>query len=210
MEELLAFQSQNLPILFLDTTNFNIHISRSEGQSQKATRCSTIAAASNSANVHVIGCINNLGLIYSEVKQRLYINNLTCDFVKKTLWVAKEKYSWSVILVIDNPPCHLKIKSALDEEFSNDQILRLGPYSSILNPIENVWSIFKAEVKRKLAENSQEILMRERLTMSIKVYRPQTPKNYINAALAQALCSNFIAGIQGKIMKTLNLEDIFC
>lgn len=92
VEELLAFQSQNLPILFLEETNFNIHISRSEGQSQKTTRCSTIAAASNSANIHVIGCIDNLGLIYSEVRQRLYINNLkTCDFAKKNLVSSQGK-----------------------------------------------------------------------------------------------------------------------
>lgn len=54
-----------------------------------------------------------------------YKSNLICDFVKKALHVTKEKHGQSVILVIDNAPCHSKIKSVLDEkEFSNDQMVR--------------------------------------------------------------------------------------
>lgn len=115
--------------------------------------CGTIAATSKDAKVHVTGCIFNLGLIYNEVRRESYISNLACDFVKKALRVAKEKYGRSVKLVIDNEPCHSKVESVHDEEeFSDGPILRLGPYSPMLIPIENVWSIFKNEVKRKLTE----------------------------------------------------------
>ena len=44
VQKLLEYQGQNLPILFMDETNFNIHISRSEGRSVRGTRC-TVAAA---------------------------------------------------------------------------------------------------------------------------------------------------------------------
>ncbi len=69
VENLLRLQSENLPMCFMDESNFNIHISRSEGRSRRGTRCSTVAAGSKGANIHVIGCISNLGLIYHEVRR---------------------------------------------------------------------------------------------------------------------------------------------
>ncbi|PSN58050.1 hypothetical protein C0J52_02062 [Blattella germanica] len=38
-----------------------------------------------------------------------------------------------------------------EEEFSNHRLLRLSPYSTMLNPIESVWSCLKAAVKRNLS-----------------------------------------------------------
>ena len=45
-ESFLLYQSKNIPILFMDETNLNIHVSRDFGCSLKGTRCSTLAAAS--------------------------------------------------------------------------------------------------------------------------------------------------------------------
>ena len=58
VQTLLDYQGQNLPILFMDETNFNIHISRSKCRSVRGTRCTVAAAASKGANIHVIGCIS--------------------------------------------------------------------------------------------------------------------------------------------------------
>ena len=44
--ELLKYQGENVPIIYMDETNFNIHISRKEGRSRRGTRCSTVAAGS--------------------------------------------------------------------------------------------------------------------------------------------------------------------
>lgn len=46
VEKLLSYQSRNMPICFMDESNFNVHISRSLGRSVKGTRCTTIAAGS--------------------------------------------------------------------------------------------------------------------------------------------------------------------
>ena len=67
MQTLLDYQGQNLPILFMNETNFNSHISCSEGRSVRGTHCTVAAAASKGANIHVIGCISTLGLIHHEV-----------------------------------------------------------------------------------------------------------------------------------------------
>ena len=67
--DLLYYQSLNLPILFMDETNFNLHVSRSEGRSLRGKRCTTVAAGSRGANVHVIGCISSMGMIYHQIRR---------------------------------------------------------------------------------------------------------------------------------------------
>ena len=38
-----------------------------------------------------------------------------------------------------------------EQEFRGAEFLRLRPYSAPLNPIEEVWSVLKAKLKRRLA-----------------------------------------------------------
>ena len=65
--------------------------------------------------------------------------------------------SW-VVIVLDNAPCHSHIEEVLADEFRRNHVLRLAPYSPMLNPIENIWSVVKADVKSNLAEHLQEML----------------------------------------------------
>ena len=53
--------------------------------------------------------------------------------------------------VIDNAPAHARFEQLL-KEHSYVRILRLAPYSYLLNPIELVWSTFKSQVKQQLRE----------------------------------------------------------
>ena len=63
------------------------------------------------------------------------------------------------MLVIDNAPCHRRTEDVFrDPEFSECHLLRLGPYSPMLNPIENVWSKIKSIAKKELSGRIQEIL----------------------------------------------------
>ncbi|ETP36901.1 hypothetical protein F442_15241 [Phytophthora nicotianae P10297] len=40
------------------------------------------------------------------------------------------------------------------------EVLRLGPYSPMLNPIEGCWNSLKAKMRHFMAERKQEFLMR--------------------------------------------------
>ena len=44
-------------------------------------------------------------------------------------------------LIVDNAPAHARLERFL-EHHENVQILRLDPYSYLLNPIELLWSVF--------------------------------------------------------------------
>lgn len=52
-----------------------------------------------------------------------------------------------VVLICDNAPCHARLERAV-EQVAGLELLRLSPYSPMLNPIENIWSKLKATVKR--------------------------------------------------------------
>ena len=54
-----------------------------------------------------------------------------------------------VVLVCDNAPCHSKVQE-LEVDFPGLTVRRLGPYSPMLNPIENVWSKMKSHIKRHM------------------------------------------------------------
>ena len=65
-------------------------------------------------------------------------------------------------MVVDNAPCHSNIEEVFSEEFLGCEVLRLGPYSPMFNPIEQVWSLIKAYVKQELAAKIVIILAMER------------------------------------------------
>ena len=66
-------------------------------------------------------------------------------------------------MVVDNAPCHSNIEEFFsEEEFPGCEVLRLGPYSPMFNPIEQVWSLIKAYIKQELAAKIVSILAMER------------------------------------------------
>ena len=54
----------------------------------------------------------------------------------------------NLVIVCDNAPCHSRITTVL--ETTGAELLRLGPYSPPLNPIENVRSVLKSLVRSRL------------------------------------------------------------
>ena len=65
----------------------------------------------------------------------------------------------NVVVVCDNAPCHCELEAVFDEEeFEGGQLLRLGPYSAPLNPIEEVWNVTKSYKKQELSQRMPELL----------------------------------------------------
>ena len=209
---LLSYQSGSLPILFMDESNFNLHISRTEGRSRRGTRCTSIAAGSRGSNTHVIGCIGSLGLIHHEIRTGSFNKESAREWLRVCFRKANTVYGRNVVIVIDNAPCHSQIEVVLDEpEFLGNKILRLGPYSPMLNPIENIWSVIKAFVKRELAERIQEILNAERGEASIRASRQSLLESLIRQSLeliTPSLCISCISGIQEKLGDAISLIDM--
>ena len=117
-------------------------------------------------------------------------------------------------MVVDNAPCHSNIEEVFrEEEFLGCEVLRLGPYNPMFNPIEQVWSLIKAYVKQELAAKIMSILAMERRDgLSITKQKARALTSLIEEKLRRVtpeVCIRFIAGIQSKIPAAVALEDVF-
>ncbi|KAG3050831.1 hypothetical protein PC121_g18170 [Phytophthora cactorum] len=95
--------------------------------------------------------------------------DVNAAFVKRIYETVKTSATYreyfvgkKVVIVLDNAPAHNKTKERLEEviaEHGDLELLRLGPYSPMLNPIEGCFSVFKARVKACLAEHRQRMFV---------------------------------------------------
>lgn len=211
VEKLLFFQAGDLPICFMDETNYNVHVSRSEGRSQKGTRCTTVAAGSKGSNIHTIGCMSSCGLIYYETKRGSFRGDQACEWMRLCLRACFMKFGGPIIMVIDNAPCHSKLEVLfIEPEFKNNILLRMSPYSPMFNPMENVWSVAKSWVKRSIATRIVEILQASS-NLSVREYRLCALEELIEEGMrtiTPMMCANFVARIHGKVADAINLVDM--
>ena len=113
-------------------------------------------------------------------------------------------------MVVDNAPCHSNIEEVFsEEEFLGCEVLRLGPYSPMFNPIEQKWSLIQAYVKQELAAKIVSILAMERRA-GLSITRALT--SLIEEELGRVtpeVFNRFIAGIQSKIPAAGALDVVF-
>ena len=206
VQELLAHQSRNVPLLYVDKTNLNIHISRSVGRSLIGRRCTVVASGSN---VYKIGCIGSLGLTHHEIKRGSFRREEAMQWMHICLRNAYSFHKRPVVVVLDSARCHSRIEEILLEDH---KFLRLAPYSSIFNPIEHVWSVVKADVKRNMAENMSDMLNDElRGSLTVTEYRLQFLERFISIGknfIVPDLCCSCVAHIQEKVPGELALKDM--
>ena len=211
--KLLNYQSTGKAILFVDETNFNLHISRRDGRSLKGRRYNVVLAGTQGANIYVIGCIRPHGLVYHEIQRGSFRKESSQSCMRECLRAAKRQYGGPVVMVVDNTPFHSNIEEVFsEEEFLGCEVLRMGPYSPMFNPIEQVWSLIKAYVKQDLAAKILSILAMERRDgLSITKQRARALTSLIEEELGRVtpeVCNRFIAGIQSKIPVAVALEDV--
>ncbi|KAG9399373.1 hypothetical protein AC1031_011764 [Aphanomyces cochlioides] len=98
-----------------------------------------------SAN-NVLYCVHKRGA-YKLIHANKWLRNM--------LRAAREHYGGlqDIMVIADNAPCHSRLNDVFEEEeFSEACLLKLSPYSPMMNPIENLWSSLKAKVKSVLRE----------------------------------------------------------
>ena len=97
-------------------------------------------------------------------------------------------------------------------EFNIHKIIRLAPYSPMLNPIEPVWSVIKAKVKSLLAEDMRRILNEENNPgISKTEFRTRELERLVQIGVSEissGLCNRFIAKVQTLIPNVLNMENM--
>lgn len=149
---------QGKTVVYMDESNVNLFIRRGCGRSRKGTRCSVKAPASKGHNVHIIGAISQTGMVYWE-RRRGSFRKEDCKNWVRCMLRASQCPMGRLVLVCDNAPCHSGLEEVFEEdEFRGAVLLRMGPYSAPLNPIEEVWSVVMADIKRRMSSSMANLL----------------------------------------------------
>ena len=131
--------------IYIDETGMNLHLSRSRGRSEAGRRAARIVCGQRGENMTVILAISDrVGVIYHEIawggvnteRFRLYLENLAI--------ILEEE---PAVLLMDNAPAHRQA-----EALQSHAVKKLAPYSPFLNPIENCFSVYKADLKQRLGQ----------------------------------------------------------
>lgn len=199
-------------LIYIDECNVNLFLRRTSGRSRKGARCSVKAPISKGKNVHVIGAISQTGLVYWERRRGSFTKDDCKDWLRRMLRASGQAME-RLAVVCDNAPCHTGLEEVMDEEeFLGASLIRLGPYSAPLNPIEEVWSVMKASMKRLLAESMPGLLRdpvpHDRTQVE---HRLQHLEGVIDAAvpvITPVLCLNACNHVQRHFAACLALAEL--
>lgn len=196
-------------ICWIDETNFNLFCTRTMGRSLKGTKASIPVMNSRGRNLHLIGSMTEDGVVVFNTRRGSFSSDDCKAWVRTLLERMREQYDVrSIVLVCDNAPCHSGLEAVFQEPaFEGAQILRLAPYSPMLNPIENVWSVVKTTVKRQLREQHHTLVAgnpNSQLTQG--EWRMQLLEQIVQSAVngfPNEYCAGFVREVQRNCMKAL-------
>ncbi|TBU10378.1 reverse transcriptase [Hamiltosporidium tvaerminnensis] len=134
--------------VFLDEVGFAVVTRPSRGRNMRGESAYLSVTAARNRNILVVAAMNKYGLIYHKIHERA----VNCEDFKLSIKEINESCQRQRILtpifVMDNARIHHYRGLNDDEEIASYRIKYLPPYSSFLNPIENVFSVRKNKVIR--------------------------------------------------------------
>ncbi|KAG2898098.1 hypothetical protein PC114_g14421 [Phytophthora cactorum] len=160
-------------IVFHDETNFNMYLSRNEGYSRVGERA-TVALTLRRAQTCTCwaACLRVLApclCVRTPAPSRSKRMPASSPTFPRLRWGRRSMAPTNkIVIVTDNAPAHSEVETLAREMLAADGIvnanklvvLRLAPYSPMLNPIEGCWNVLKAKMRRFMAERKEEFLVR--------------------------------------------------
>lgn len=144
--------------------------------------------------MHVIAAISRDGVAHWEHQFGSFQKPECQAFVRRLFdrLLASQNLA-STVLVVDNAPCHAGIEDVTREDkYRAATILCLGPYSPMLNPIEQVFSTFNGRVKSFLAANRSVVVTTPAGSTQIahcSAILVRAAETYFPAVATPALCA---------------------
>lgn len=98
----------------------------------------------------MIGAISAAGVIAMERRRDSFTALLANEWIQRLMntWEELGNRLSDLVIVCDNAPCHSRLEVVINATEAN--LLRLAPYSPMLNPIESIWAKLKMAVKTRL------------------------------------------------------------
>lgn len=148
--------------VFIDEMGMSICTLRNKGRSKKGTQAILKAPLSKAPNISVCMAIcKEQGIVHYETKNEAFDGQSFYEFLKNLIQVCKDKNFKNIVFVMDNCKIHKKDEFNCEDLCikNNIELWFLPPYSPELNPIENVFSMVKSNIRKLLATTYHKQLM---------------------------------------------------
>ena len=188
VENIMRDRANERNLVWVDETNFNLYCRRKERRSKSGCRATVIQTASKGANLHCIGAMTSSRL----VKVDSFTSESCKAWMRELINTCREEGIEKPTIINDNSPAHSNVESILGPN-EDVKITRLAPYSYLINPIDLLWSSFKASVKMILRDQMPSIIQfnRTNANMTIGEYRMQKLEAAAKEAIQQSLPCHF-------------------
>ena len=141
--------------------------------------------ASKGANLHCIGAMTASSIVLFTTRIGASKAPDCVQWFEQLIETCTSQGIIHPTFIIDNAPVHSRVEELL-EEYPDIRILRLAPYSYLLNPIELVWSVFKSNVKRMLRDKMPHLLtIAQANGLSMTEQRMQELENIARGAISK-------------------------
>ena len=123
----------NRHVVFVDAAGFNLHTRRTRGRAHVDERAVRQIAGCRGSNLNLLMAVSpEAGMQYFEIHIGTVNREKFCKFLENLGMVLEE---FGISIVMDNAPTH----NGVEMDAENHQIVRLPPYSPMLNPMENAF-----------------------------------------------------------------------
>lgn len=198
-------------IVFVDESGFNMWTCRSQGRSKKGTPATKVVCNQRGGNVTLLLAISpQIGVVHSMFSLTSTTKLLFQEFINSVVNAIPQ--DGRGVVVMDNAPIHSGVTSPRP-----DVVIKfLPPYSPPLNPIEEAFSCWKADLKSILSQPHIHALVTDGEAATNAGMTMQQWRSYhlrqlgINSLLTitHTKCQNFMNHSLGFLHRCLNSEDI--
>ncbi|KAH9159549.1 hypothetical protein LEN26_002284 [Aphanomyces euteiches] len=217
VQKLLAHQQQNDYIVYYDESNFNLYCKRSRGRSKKGTRATVVLPPSKGPNLQVQCAVYPAdGLLCYRLERGSIRMDVNASYVEEIYQAVKNCSTWqnhyqgrNIVIVLDNAPAHSQAELRCIPH-DDMHLLRLGPYSPMLNPIEGCFSVLKAAIKRFLGLRTDHMFDRRDFRTYLDARMNLLEEAVINSmgCISQHIVIREALLCQRNMEKALRLEDM--
>lgn len=150
VETASALLREGKTFIYMDETNFNLFCRRTQARSKRGHRATVVTPNSRGRNLHIIGAITAYGVVCMTRRRGAFRSEDAKEWVNAMMQnLPGNLRTEDVVFVCDNAPAHSRLQQC-EEENPGMQVLKLAPYSPMLNPVEGVWSKVKSFVKQRM------------------------------------------------------------
>ncbi|KRH92503.1 hypothetical protein M153_5187000798, partial [Pseudoloma neurophilia] len=161
---------------FIDEVGFQLSIRRTRGRSLIGTRATTTVPGLRSNNINACAIISKHGILHYKLERTAYNTTKFSEFLNEVFEKFEELNIRNACLIIYNASFHKTPQIAAIIRNRGHRFLLLPPYSPFLNPIENLFSLWKEHIRQGTPQTTEQLF--SLIHMAVSLITRQNCRNY--------------------------------